>query len=62
MLLSSFLILELYTGGSVTQNVVHWLAVRQARGSNLGPAPQEGLYVLSEDNEEIPEDLGKCYV
>ncbi len=37
-----------------------WPTVRKARSSNLGPAPPGGLCLLSDSNEDFPEDLGEC--
>jgi hypothetical protein len=55
-------------GCSVAQKGAAWLrmvqlssesaAVRQARGSNLSPAPHGGLRWLSNSNEDFPEYLG----
>jgi hypothetical protein len=45
---------------SVAEMVLRWPAVRQVRGSNIGPAPHGGLCLMfTGTNEEYPQDLGE---
>jgi hypothetical protein len=40
-------------GCCVVQAVVHWQAVWQTRGSNLGSAPHGGFCLLSDGSEDL---------
>jgi hypothetical protein len=36
---------------------MRWLALKQARGSKLGLATHGRLFILSDNNEDFPEDF-----